>query len=113
MPLSAAHVLEHGADRLARVEAALLGQVSDAIAVRRLERPSEHLEPAGVGLDDVENGPDERRLAGAVRAEQAEDLAASDLQRYIIERERLAEPLASRRRRGSAGWRPSSPARIL
>src|SRR5436190_9887046 len=91
--LQRAHVLEHSNDRLSWIEAAFLWQIADAIAIRRLERPPKHLEAAGVRLDDVQDGADERGLARPVRTQQAEDLAAFDLQRYSIERDGLAEAL--------------------
>src|SRR5205085_1645718 len=66
---------------------------ADAIAVGRVERAPEDLDRAAVRLDDVENRPDQRRLAGAVRADQAEDLALADVQRHGVERHRLLESL--------------------
>jgi hypothetical protein len=41
---------------------------------------------AGTGIDDAADDADQRRLAGAVRAEQAENLALADLQVDIFKR---------------------------
>ena len=43
--------------------------------------------------EEAAEDADERRLAGAVRAEEAEDLAARDLQRDAVERADGAEVL--------------------
>ena len=41
---------------------------------------------AGSRIDDAADDADQRRLAGAVRAEQSENLAAPDLQVDVLER---------------------------
>ena len=47
IPLSVPRYSSTAPTGCARIQAALFGQVSDAVAVRRLKRPSEHLDPAG------------------------------------------------------------------
>jgi hypothetical protein len=51
---------------------------SQAYVPSRIE--AEELDPAARGPDQVEHEPDGRRLAGAVRAEEAEDLGFADLE---------------------------------
>jgi hypothetical protein len=41
------------------------------------------LDPPGALLDQADNGTERRRLAGAVAAEQRDDLAIADLERDI------------------------------
>jgi hypothetical protein len=54
------------------VQPALFRQVTDAIGHSVLEmRPAEDGDRPGVRSDDVQDHPDRRRLAGAVRPEQA------------------------------------------
>ena len=75
-------------------EAVVLGQVADAAADGR--RAGRLVEEQGLALglaDDAEKDLDERGLAGAVLAEQAEDLAALDGQRHALEGLDLAEAL--------------------
>src|SRR5205085_4011833 len=60
--------LEHDADPLAERAARLLGVEAEDVDGPRV--------PAAVALEDL----DRRRLAGAVRAEEAEDLAVRDLE---------------------------------
>ncbi len=48
---------------------------------------------AGVGRVDPRQNLDQRRLAGAVLAEQRVDLAAPDVEIDVVERERRGEPL--------------------
>ena len=76
-----------------RVEAALLGQVAPR---RPRQRPAVGAAPGhrpGVGREHAEDDPHRRRLAGAVRAEEAEHLAAGDLEREAVERDDVAEAL--------------------
>src|SRR5439155_5946989 len=68
----------------AAVEPALLRQVGDP-----RPGPAGHVVPvepdgAGVGLEDVGDHPDERGLAGAVGAEQGEDLARRHVERDAV-----------------------------
>jgi hypothetical protein len=103
-PFQHAEVLEDRGRRLARIQAALLRKVADPIAIGRIERLAEHLQPAAVRLDDVEDRSDERGLARAVGTEQPEDLARAHLQRDVVEGDGPAEALrhpfrANRRRR--------------
>ena len=73
--LERAEVGHHVGDGQLRVEPALLRQVAEAVEVLAPPRLAEHAHLARVRPDDVHQDPDERALAGAVRTEQAEDLA--------------------------------------
>src|SRR5262249_6785196 len=57
--------------------------------------------------------PDRRRLAGAVAAEEAEDLAATDVERDVVDRDERAEAprqTADLDRRATVQWRaPGGP----
>ena len=69
-----------------RLVAELLGQVADgrprpAVAQRR----AEDLARAGARSHEAEQQLDGRRLAGSVRAEQTDQLAASDGQAEVLE----------------------------
>ena len=75
------------------VQAALLGHVAPGPSrpVRRLA-----VEPGDgslVGAEQAEDDPHRRRLPGAVRAEEAEHLAAFDREGDAVERLNLPEPL--------------------
>ena len=72
-----------------RVEAALLGQVAEAIEVLAPARLAEDEDAARVGADDVHQDANQRALAGAVRAEQAEDLARLHVERHAAQRDGL------------------------
>ena len=84
--LELAEVDHHVDDLLLGVETTLLGQIGEAIQVLSFERLAEELDATGVGAHDVHDHADRRGLAGAVRAEQAEDLAWSNLERNGGER---------------------------
>ena len=75
------------------VEPALLRQIAQAIEMLAPPRLAKHAHLAGVGPDDVHQDPDERALAGAVRPEQAEDLAGMDVERHAAKRRRVAVAL--------------------
>ena len=60
--------------------------VADRLPVPR-DRPA-------VGGEDAHHRPHRRRLAGAVAADEADDLALSDGERDTVERDQFAEPLA-------------------
>ena len=59
-------------------------------APRSAHVEAEHPDLAGVGLAEALEDLDGRRLAGAVRAEQAEDLARADLEADAVNRLDLA-----------------------
>ena len=61
--------------------------VTDAPAVLGPARPAEEVDLAPVGRQDVHDHPDRRRLAGAVRAEQAEDGAGRHRERQVVDRD--------------------------
>ena len=86
---------QHAAHLHLLVEAALFGQVADAVehAERSVfGRPKSEIVP-GVGRDDVEDHADRRRLAGAVGAEQAVHRSARHLERQVANRDVLLVPL--------------------
>ena len=69
-----------------RVETALLGQVAPGPAWQVRGRAAVPANLAGVRVQDPEADPHRRGLAGAVRAEEPEDLAARDVERQRVER---------------------------
>jgi hypothetical protein len=77
-----------------RIQAALLGEVAPRAARRVGGRPPSPGHRACIRMDDVENDPHRRRLAGAVRAEEAEHLAALSDKADPVERRHGAVPLA-------------------
>src|SRR5262249_23280543 len=79
-----------------RIDRQLARQVADEPA--RLETAvmtvdAEHRRRAARRTQQVENEPDRRRLAGAVGAEEAEDLAALDVERETIHPDHSTEVL--------------------
>ena len=66
----------------------LLGQADPGARLQRVVRLAEHADLAGGDAHEVADGADQRRLAGAVGAEQAEERARRDLQVEVLERER-------------------------
>ena len=91
--VQAAEVGDLLGDRHPRIETALLRHVAEAQPVLELHRPPipEHL--ARIRLDQPEDRAHRRRLAGAVRPEEAEHPAALDRERAAVERLHLTEPL--------------------
>ena len=62
-------------------------QIADAFpGMRFIHRHAEERGVASGGLNDAQQDLDERRLAGAVGAEQAEDLAGFNLEIDTVER---------------------------
>ena len=92
--VEAAEVRDLLADRHAGIEAALLRHVAETQPLSQSDRLSvpEHL--AGVELDEAEDRTHRRRLAGAVRPEEAEHPPPLDRERAAVERLHLPEPLA-------------------
>ena len=84
------------ADRHLLVEAALLGQVADAVVRRDRTAVAENVDRAAVRQQDVHDHPQRRRLARAVGSDEAVDHAFGHLQRQRIDGHRLAEALADR-----------------
>src|SRR5215208_4848423 len=71
----------------ALVQAGVLEQHAGARSNGRrlaLRIESKHLRAAGRRLDEPEEDADHRRLAGAIRAKEAEDAAARSMKRHII-----------------------------
>ena len=69
------------------------------------------LGPAGGGMDEPEQQAQRRRLAGAVRAEEPEDLPLFDVERQRVERDQIAEALRQSLgpdRRGHSSGEPIS-----
>ena len=83
------------------VEADLVGQVADPPL--DFERLAQRVEPGDLGasagrLGEAEQHQDRRRLARAVRAEDADDLAGADLEIDMVDRQRGAVALGQPRR---------------
>ena len=108
-PLQRAEVGHHVDDRQLGVEAALLRQVAEAIEVLAPARLAEHEDAALVGADDVHQDADQRALAGAVRAEQAEDLARRARRTTRRAARRSGRTTSRRRRRSRSEWSRGSP----
>ena len=92
--LELAQVGQHLDDLAAAVQPALLGQVADPVQVGPLHRVAEDRHVTRVGPVDVQQHADQRGLAGAVGAEQPEDLAGVHLQAHVAHRAHIAEGLA-------------------
>ena len=87
VPVHAAAQVGEVAQRLAAGEVRVEAQLAGQVAAARLDRqglaaavPAEHESAAGRRPDQVQQDPDGGGLAGPVGAEEAEDLAAADLQ---------------------------------
>jgi hypothetical protein len=65
-------------ERLARVRDALLRQVAGGVGARADDL-------AGVGVDEAEDDLQQRRLAGAVGADDRDALVVADAQRQVAE----------------------------
>ena len=78
-------LVEHGLVRIERVAALI-----DIADLHRLAEPQR----AGVGLLLTGDQPEQRRLAGAVRADDADDAAARQRERQVVEQHRVAVGLA-------------------
>ena len=89
MPEVAAVVDERLAHRQEAVEVdVLLGEADPGARLQRVVRLAEHeISPLG-DAHQVADGADQRGLAGAVGAEQAEERARRDLEVEVLERER-------------------------
>ena len=90
-------VLEHRADQAASGGGPRLG--------------AEHADAAGVRRHETEEHRDRRRLAGAVRSEQGERLAALHGEAQAVDGEHRSEAAAHRVEHHCLGGRPRSPAR--
>ena len=97
------------------VEAEALRQVADRAVTARCSRtgsrPSTRTSP-GVAAEQPARQPDRRRLAGAVRADQAEHLARRDLERQAVERRgrAVASCVTRSKRMAAASWRSRATA---
>ena len=76
-----------------RVQAAFFGQVAPRPSRQLAGRPAVPADLAGVGTDDPETDPHGGRLARAVGAQEAEDLALGDLEGETVEGDGRAEAL--------------------
>ena len=76
-----------------RIEPALLGQIPPGAPRDLGHGLAVPADLAVVGVEDAEADPHRGGLAGAVRAEEPEDLAARHAERQPVERERGGEPL--------------------
>ena len=86
-----AEVGHHVDDRLLLVEAALFWEVGQASVDGRVVGASLDAEASGRGGVDAEQRADRRRLARAVRAEQAERLAWANVEREAVDDRLVAE----------------------
>ena len=89
-----AEVLELLPDRHPRVETALFGHVAEAQPLLQPHRAPVPQHIAGVDLDEPEHRAHGRRLAGAVRAEEAEHPPGLDREREVGEGLHGLEPFA-------------------
>ena len=90
------------------IEAALLGQVADAVLRLERRRVPEHAQLARVRHQDRHDHADRRRLAGAVRPDEAVQRAARDREIEPVDGRQAAERL---RDAAQIDRRVSSPAR--
>ena len=89
-------------DRQLGIERERLRHVADAIArvqVAGIERPAEQQRFALAGRQQPGQHLHRRRLAAAVRADKAEDLAALDREADMVDRGEIAEPAGEVARR--------------
>ena len=84
-------VTEQSPDRHLLVKPALFRQVAHAIARGARLAAAEHLDLSFVRQENIENHPDRRRLAGAVRADEPVDRAGRDLEREPVDGDDRAE----------------------
>ena len=104
------HHLEVLAAAQVRVEARRLDEAGDAVERARalgLRVAPEQPHAAGVGADEPEQHPQRRRLAGAVGAEVAVDVAGPDRQVDAVDRDDVAVALDEARAPRSGGASPS------
>ncbi len=95
-PLELGEEQQHAPHLHLLVQAALLGQIADAVEHSRRRvfgRAEARVIVPESGCDDVENHANRRRLAGAVGAEQAVDRSARDLKRQVAHGDVVAEAL--------------------
>src|SRR5690606_37700745 len=92
-PFQTRDVTEEFADAHLPVDTALLRQVADPVLRFERRRMPEHRYPSGVRKEDRHDHPDRRRLAGAVRADEAAEGAARHDEVEIVDRLLRAEAL--------------------
>ena len=87
------HVVEHGhrPEELDVLERARDAAPDDAVRRRVQQALAVEVELARVGLVEPRDHVEERRLAGAVRADQPDDLALLDVERDVVDRDDAAE----------------------
>ncbi len=85
---------QHLLERDVLVEAAVLGQITDAVLGDLGGIRAQYLHASGIGLEDVEHHADGGGLAGAVGTEEAEHLARLNLERYVLHGPGLTEGFA-------------------
>jgi hypothetical protein len=76
------------------VESPLLGKVADLFEIASSPLPAEEEDLAGVRGDDVHQHPKSRRLAGAVRSQEAEYASRWDRCRDLVHGDKMVEGLA-------------------
>ena len=75
-------------DAQVAVQTELLRQVADGVGQPAMLADgihAQHFDPAAVGTQQPADQPDRRRLAGAVRTDEAEHLAAFDRHRQLVD----------------------------
>jgi len=90
-PVQAREVRELVAHPHLRVEPALLRHVAEAGARRGIDLAAAPANRARVRLEHAEDDPHGRRLAGAVRPDEAEHLAGGDGEGHAVQRRDVAE----------------------
>ena len=70
--------------------------------------PANVIEPV-VGGEDARDHVEQRRLAGAVRPDDAADLALGDVERHLVDGDEAAEALGDPVEGKQRGHRPSPP----
>jgi hypothetical protein len=101
--LELAEVLERAPDRHALVQAALFGQVADAIAGGARRALAQHLDVALVGKKDTHDHADRRGLARTVGADEAVDRPLGDRQAEAVDRDGCVVALGDAAERDGVG----------
>src|ERR1017187_9907156 len=88
-----AEELQQGADLHLAVESALLGEVSDQVIARGGHLVAQHADLPAVGIEDVDDHADRKRLPAAIGTDKTEDAAFGDAEGEVIHGGDLAERL--------------------
>ena len=87
------HVLEdrHAGEKLRGLEGARQPHAGDPVGLHAGDHAILETDVAGIGLVHAADDVEQRRLAGAVRPDDADDLAGAERGRYAVERAHAAE----------------------